>query len=67
MRFREEALLVAEETYLALLQHPLDAWRFSNQSVLGRLRDFIAKTTDRDEEEVQNEFESRAASIRLKL
>lgn len=64
MPLAEEALEVVEQTYLALLQHPLDKWRAENQRVLARLRWFIAKATNREEEDVQNEFEDRAVAIR---
>lgn len=53
-------LAVAEQTYLALLSHPFDAWRVRNQAVLSGLLSFIAKATSRDEEAVQNAFEEAA-------
>ena len=56
------AMVKALETaYLALLQHPLDLWRIQNQPLLCTLRDTLAECTGQSGEDVQNEYEARAA------
>jgi hypothetical protein len=49
------------DVYLALLQ--LDGvWRIKNQEAYCKLRDYIAAASGRDVEEVQCDFEARAAA-----
>lgn len=58
-----DGLSAAELTYMALLA--IDgAWRVKNQHVYCALRDYIAAASGRDVEEVQNDFEARAALAR---
>lgn len=61
-----DGLEVAEAVYAAMLNHPHDLWRVKNQHEYCALRDFIAKATGRTAEEVQNEFEERAAIAKAK-
>lgn len=46
--------------YLALLEHPHDAWRTTHQWVLCDLRDIIAEASGSSAEAVQTSFEERA-------
>lgn len=55
-----DGLKAAEMAYLHLLKTPHDALRIKGQDTLVALRDFIAKATGREAEDVQNEFESLA-------
>lgn len=55
-----DGLHAAELAYLHLLKIPHDRLRLKGQVTLCALRDFIAKATGREEEDVQNEYESRA-------
>jgi len=55
-----DGLLAAEIAYRALLTVPHVEWRVRHQPVYCELRDFIAKATGRDSQEVQDEFEAKA-------
>lgn len=46
--------------YLALLEHPHDAWRTTHQWVLCDLRDIIAEASGSSAEAIQTSFEERA-------
>ena len=52
-----------ETIYMALLSHPHDAWRATNQMVYAIVRDAIATSRKMSSESVQNLFEDRAARI----
>ena len=52
----------AEEVYLALLSHPIDAWRIRNQRTLAIMRAYLASMTGRSEEETQAHYEAVIAS-----
>ena len=57
-----DGLKAAELAYLHILKTPIDTLRIGKegQSALCALRDFIASSTGRDIEEVQNEFEQKS-------
>lgn len=51
----------AKAEYLRCLKLPLNSWeRHYQQSYMAFLRNFIAVMENRDQEEVQNEYESKA-------
>ena len=52
----------ASAAYMAILQSPMNAWRVDQgmNGTLTMLRDFIAKALDRDPEDVQAEYETKA-------
>ena len=54
----EKAEALIEDSYLAMLEHPMDLWRINHQQLLGRLRDAIAAATGESIENVQNRFEA---------
>ena len=62
-----DGFMAAEEAYLILLQIPHDTkLRLNAQLAMCSLRDFIADTSGRDAESVQNEYEARAALLKAK-
>lgn len=62
----ERGVYAASEAYEALLRHPFDEWRASNQHVYCLLRDYIAHQTGRSSEYVQREFEEGITRWRVK-
>lgn len=61
---RDDGVILAECCYLWLLQQK---WPNRPQNILCELRNFIARTSDRSEEDVQNEFEARAEEARPRI
>lgn len=59
----KEALKVASDAYLLMLQMPPTGLRMRNQRVLAQTRDFIAKFSGKDVQRVQEEFEDEAAHL----
>lgn len=55
--FRKTVLKLAEQNYVALLQHPYDSWRIRNQHALCNARELVAILTGETGEQVQNRFE----------
>ena len=56
----------AGAAYLAILQSPMNKWRaeVGMDGTLAMLRDFIAKATNREPQDVQAEYERRARDAR---
>lgn len=64
--YRDQALIgqlleALEAAYMLALQMPHDALRIRSQAELCAMRNAIAAATGREAEEVQNDFEARAA------
>ena len=58
-----DGLKCAEYIYALLLQRN-DQWRIENQKAYCMLRDFIAKATAEEPENVQNDFEDAVAGVK---
>lgn len=54
---QRKVLSLAEQNYVALLQHPHDNWRIRNQRALCNARELVAMLTGETSEQVQNRFE----------
>jgi len=59
--FTGERGVPLEAAYEALLRHPYDSWRATNQQVYAALREHIAWMHDCCEESVQRYFEEKVA------
>jgi hypothetical protein len=59
----KEAIAVVEDAYLLMLQIPMGGLRMRNQNILARTRDFIASSTGRTSQQVQEEFEDRVSDL----
>jgi len=62
-----KTLTALELAYVALLRTPITVLRVESQGALCALRNAIAFETNRDEEEVQNDYEARANELNMKL
>ena len=54
---QRKVLTLAEQNYVALLQHPHDSWRIRNQRALCNARELVSTLTGETGEQVQNRFE----------
>jgi hypothetical protein len=57
------AVKVASDAYLLMLQMPVSGLRMRNQRVMSQTRDFIAASTGREPQAVQEEYEDLAAEL----
>ena len=57
-----DGLKAASDAYLAILSAPPSGWRAAQgmNGTLAGLRDFIAKATNRDPQDVQEDYEAKA-------
>jgi hypothetical protein len=53
-----KVLKLAEQNYVALLQHPHDNWRIRNQRTLCDARELVSILTGETGQEVQDRFEN---------
>jgi len=68
MAIRHRALELISEAYMLLLQLPADnPLRYKNQYTYAGLRDYIARKTGQDSEQVQNTYEEHARMLREHL
>ncbi len=58
-----DGLQQIRDAYLLLLQMPVNGARIRNQETYCALRDFIAAAERREPEQVQTEYETRAARV----